>query len=73
MNQISREWLKSAQDDLSLIERILDEGQLSHLVAFHAQQAIEKCLKALLESHLSMKHAYFFRLPRIYSMLSAIP
>lgn len=49
MNRISHEWLKSAQDDLSLIERILDEDQLTHLVAFHAQQTIEKCLKALLE------------------------
>lgn len=49
MNRISRQWLKSAQDDLSLIERILDEDQLTHLVAFHAQQTIEKCLKALLE------------------------
>ena len=49
MNRISHEWLKSAQDDLSLIERILDEDQLTHLVAFHAQHTIEKCLKALLE------------------------
>lgn len=49
MNHISLEWLKSARDDLLLIERILSEGQLTHLVAFHAQQAIEKSLKSLLE------------------------
>lgn len=49
MNQISLEWLNSARDDLSLIVHILSDENLTHLVAFHAQQAIEKSLKALLE------------------------
>ena len=49
MNPVSREWLKSAHDDLLLIEHILSDEHLSHLVAFHAQQAVEKSLKALLE------------------------
>jgi HEPN domain-containing protein len=51
MNRISQEWLNAARDDLALILRILDDAQLTHLVAFHAQQAIEKCLKALLEAN----------------------
>lgn len=50
MNPVSLEWLKSAHDDLLLIEHILADEHLSHLVAFHAQQAVEKSLKALLES-----------------------
>lgn len=49
MNPISFEWLNSARDDLSLIVHILSDENLTHLVAFHAQQAIEKSLKALLE------------------------
>jgi len=44
MNPVSLEWLKSARDDLSLVEHILLDEHLTHLVAFHAQQAIEKSL-----------------------------
>jgi HEPN domain-containing protein len=51
MNRTSLEWLKSARDDLILVERILEDEQLTHFVAFHAQQSVEKCLKALLEAN----------------------
>ena len=47
--EIAREWLRSAEADLRTIERILDDESLTHVVAFHAQQCVEKCLKALLE------------------------
>ena len=50
MNPVSLEWLKSARDDLSLVEHILLDEHLTHLAAFHAQQAIEKSFKALLEA-----------------------
>lgn len=43
------EWLNAAHDDLLLLDRILDDEKLTHLSAFHSQQAIEKSLKALLE------------------------
>jgi len=43
------EWLRAAKDDLVLIEKIIDEPKLTHLTAFHSQQAVEKSLKALLE------------------------
>lgn len=49
MNQVIEGWLASASDDLFLISRILEDERLSHLAAFHAQQAIEKCLKAIME------------------------
>lgn len=49
MNPISKEWLTAAGDDILVIEKIIDDVRLTHLVAFHAQQAIEKSLKALLE------------------------
>lgn len=47
MKLLSHEWLKAAQDDLSVIEKIINEESLAHMVAFHAQQCIEKSLKAL--------------------------
>lgn len=49
MKQITREWFKAAYDDILIIEEIIDKEHLSHLVAFHAQQAIEKSFKAVLE------------------------
>lgn len=47
MKSLSQEWLKAANDDLAVIEKIVSEESLSHMVAFHAQQCIEKSLKAL--------------------------
>lgn len=49
MKSVTEGWLAAASDDILLIERIIDDDRLSHLAGFHAQQAIEKCLKAILE------------------------
>ena len=50
MNKIiAEEWLKAANDDLVLISNIIDNESLTHLVAFHCQQAIEKSFKSVLE------------------------
>lgn len=49
MKEISREWLKAAVDDLGTITEIIDNEQLTNIVAFHAQQAVEKSLKAIIE------------------------
>ncbi|MBW1929153.1 MAG: HEPN domain-containing protein [Deltaproteobacteria bacterium] len=49
MRKITEEWLKAAQDDLMVIERIMDTEHLTHMVALHAQQAIEKSIKAVME------------------------
>jgi HEPN domain-containing protein len=51
VKEISNEWLKSAKSDLDTIEAILDNQSLTQIVAFHAQQCIEKCLKAIIEEH----------------------
>ena len=51
MKKLTEEWLKAAGDDLDVIERILDDAHLSHVLAFHAQQCIEKGFKAVLEEH----------------------
>ncbi len=49
MKKITKEWLTAALDDLMVIEKIVDEAHLTHIVAFHAQQAIEKSIKAVME------------------------
>ncbi len=51
MSTIAKEWLKAACDDLMVITEIQTNPHLTHMVAFHAQQAIEKSFKALLEFH----------------------
>ncbi len=43
------EWLKAAGDDLRLIASIAADIHLTHLAAFHSQQAVEKSFKAILE------------------------
>ena len=43
-------WLKHAQSDLNIAE-IDQEGILFELRCFHAQQAVEKSLKAILIAH----------------------
>jgi len=42
-------WLESALADLKSIEYIKNDDFLTHMVAFHAQQCVEKCFKAFLE------------------------
>lgn len=49
MKKLTEEWLRAAKDDLVVIERILDDEHLTHIVGFHAQQCIEKVLKAAFE------------------------
>ena len=51
MKRQASAWLDSARDDLAVSAAILDRDDLTHMVAFHCQQAIEKCLKAVLEEH----------------------
>lgn len=46
---LAEEWLLSALSDLKSIEHIIDDEFLTHIVAFHTQQTVEKCFKALLE------------------------
>lgn len=43
--------MDSAENDLLLNENILHINTLTPLIAFHAQQAIEKSFKAIIEEH----------------------
>jgi HEPN domain-containing protein len=49
MKGTTKEWFKSAESDLLLIQEINSNKRLTHLSAFHAQQAIEKSFKAVIE------------------------
>jgi len=51
MKKITEDWLHSAESDLTLIHSIIDQDSLTHQVAFHSQQAIEKCFKAIIEEY----------------------
>jgi len=49
MKQITKAWLDRAKDDLDAIEQLLQKEHLTNVVSFHAQQAVEKSLKAVIE------------------------
>ena len=68
MNTLTQEWLNAAQDDLLTMERILDDAHLTHIVAFHAEQAVEKCLKAMLEDD-GVEFPKTHDLSRLYKLL----
>lgn len=51
MKKITKEWLISAKDDFDIVDEIIDIEHLTHRVAYHCQQAIEKSFKAIIEEH----------------------
>jgi HEPN domain-containing protein len=51
MKEASQEWLSAAQDDLKTITHLENDEGLTNISAFHAQQGIEKCLKAIIEEY----------------------
>ena len=61
MKQITKDWLETASLDLESIPLIMQNERLTGHVAFHAQQAIEKSLKASIEE-------YGERVPKIHSL-----
>jgi len=51
MKEVTEEWLRAAADDLLVIDKIASDEYLTHMVAFHSQQCIEKSLKAVIEEY----------------------
>ncbi|MCF6149876.1 MAG: HEPN domain-containing protein [Candidatus Kuenenia sp.] len=51
MKFLAGEWLRSAESDIETIDEIIDNPHLTHVVAFHSHQCIEKCLKAVFEEY----------------------
>jgi HEPN domain-containing protein len=42
-------WLQAASDDLAAMKAMMPNAQLTNIIAFHAQQAVEKAFKGLRE------------------------
>lgn len=70
MKEIAEHWLAAAQDDLRVISRIANDEFLTHMVAFHAQQCIEKSLKAVVEEH-RLGHIRVHNLARLFEIVRA--
>jgi HEPN domain-containing protein len=51
MKEITKGWLDAASADIESIGCMLNNERLTGHIAFHAQQAIEKSLKALMEEN----------------------
>ena len=49
MRQTTKDWLSLAEDDLLAAKALAHEDRLSNVVAFHCQQCLEKCFKAIIE------------------------
>lgn len=52
MKPVTEAWLLKASDDLEAVRVLRGNPQLTGVVAFHAQQCVEKCLKAVAEERL---------------------
>ena len=62
-SELSKAWILSAQADLKNISHILKDEFLTHIVAFHAQQCVEKCFKAIISLQSN-------NVPRVHSTLT---
>ena len=49
MKTITREWFNAANDDQMDMEAMSGRAELPNMVAFHAQQEVEKSFKAVVE------------------------
>ena len=63
--RLAKEWLKASISDLVNIEAIIKNDFLTHIVAFHAQQSVEKSLKAMIENKNQ-------KIPRVHSLRKLI-
>lgn len=62
MKETTREWLRYAEADVKACKNLIDHADLTSIVAFHSQQAVEKCFKAIIEEH-------GLAVPRIHSVV----
>ena len=70
MKTSTQQWLDFAKADLLNCERILDDDFLTAIVAFHSQQAVEKCFKAFIEEK-NLTIPRIHSLVRLYSVIES--
>jgi HEPN domain-containing protein len=68
MKAVTSEWLSRAADDLKAAEVLTAQPDLTNVVAFHAQQAVEKALKAVVEEQ-ELGRMKTHSLTRLYEMV----
>ena len=68
MKETSEQWLNAAEDDLRVVVRIASDEFLTHMVAFHSQQCIEKSLKAIIEEY-ELGHIRIHNLGRLFEIV----
>jgi HEPN domain-containing protein len=61
MKRATQAWLIKAAEDLDAIRSLRESPKLTGVVAFHAQQCVEKCLKAVAEERIG-------HVPRIHDL-----
>jgi HEPN domain-containing protein len=71
MKTITREWLNAANDDLIAMEVMSGREEITNMVAFHAQQAIEKSFKAVVEEF-NLGNIKTHQLENLYAKISPI-
>ena len=68
MKPITKAWLERAWDDLEAIKQLRKNEHLTNVVSFHAQQTVEKSLKAVIEE-LEIGFVKTHNLPRLYELV----
>lgn len=68
MKQITKAWLNRASEDLEACQQLLANEHLTNIVSFHAQQAVEKTLKAVIEE-LEIGFIKTHNLQRLYELI----
>lgn len=68
MKAITQDWLNYAQADLRNCEHIIKDEFLTNIVAFHSQQTVEKCFKAIIEEN-GIKLKRIHNLVKLYGII----
>jgi HEPN domain-containing protein len=68
MKPTTREWLIRAAEDLAAAQILLSRPDLTNMVAFHAQQTVEKAFKAVIEE-LDLGFVKTHSLTRLYGLV----
>ena len=68
MKIITKEWLEYAKADIIVAKNSLSDEFLTNIVAFHCQQTIEKCFKAIIEEN-SLQFKRIHSLFKLYEII----
>jgi HEPN domain-containing protein len=71
MKKQVEEWYYFADQDMLTVSKIIDDPNLTNVVAFHCQQAVEKYLKAFIAAH-DIKLVRIHDLIKLYDIVRQI-